>query len=80
METRVRKWGNSLALRIPRPFALEVGLEADTPVEITLADGGLVVTPIAMPAVSLEQLLAHVTADNVHGDVHSGPAVGREAW
>ena len=80
METRVQKWGNSLALRIPKPFALELGLEADSPVEIALADGRLVVTPLARPAPSLEQLLARVTDANMHREVDSGPAVGSEAW
>ena len=80
METRVQKWGNSLALRIPKPFALELGLEADSPVEIALADGRLVVTPLARPAPSLEQLLARVTDANMHREVDSGPAAGSEAW
>lgn len=41
MKTRVHKWGNSLALRIPKTFALEAGLEEDSPVEISLLEGRL---------------------------------------
>jgi antitoxin component of MazEF toxin-antitoxin module len=29
MKTRVQKWGNSLALRIPKSFAMEAGLRAN---------------------------------------------------
>ena len=34
MKTRIQKWGNSLALRIPKSFAHEVGLEQDSQVEV----------------------------------------------
>jgi antitoxin MazE len=39
MNTRVQKWGNSLALRTPKSFAEEVGLQQEGPVEVSLADG-----------------------------------------
>ena len=80
METRVQKWGNSLALRIPKPFAAEIGIEPNSSVELALDDGKLVVTPIVKPAPSLEQLVAQVSDANLQGEVDSGPAVGREAW
>ncbi len=80
MKSRIQKWGNSLAVRIPKPFAGEVGLEQDTAVEITLVDGKLVIAPLAEPTWTLEKLLAGVTQENRHGEVDSGPAVGREVW
>lgn len=80
MKTRVQKWGNSLALRIPKSFADEVGLQKETPVEISLADGKIVVTPLAGPKPTLEQLLSKVTRENLHREVDTGYAVGNEAW
>ena len=80
METRVKKWGNSLALRIPRPLAAEVGLDDDSPVELSLVEGKLVVSPLHQVEYSLERLLAQVTEENVHSEVATGPAVGEEAW
>ncbi len=80
MRTRVQKWGNSLALRIPKSFADEVGLHDDSAVEVSLVSGNLVVTPVARPKVTLEQLLTQVTDDNLHHEVNTGPAVGNEAW
>lgn len=80
METRVKKWGNSLALRIPKPLAAEVGLEDDSPVELSLVDGKLVIAPVGEPEFRLEHLLAQVTKDNLHGEVDTGPAVGGEVW
>jgi antitoxin MazE len=80
MRTRVQKWGNSLALRIPKSFAAEVGLQKEASVEISLADGKLVITPVAEPKLTLKQLLARVTKGNLHHEVDTGPAVGKETW
>ena len=80
MKTRVQKWGNSLALRIPKSFANEVGLERETSVEISIADDKLVITPIAKPRPTLKQLLAEVTEENLHHEVDTGFAVGSEMW
>ena len=80
MRTRIQKWGNSLALRIPKSFANEVGLQRETPIEVSLADGKLVITPVADPQPTLKQLLAKVTEENLHHEVNTGPAVGNETW
>jgi antitoxin MazE len=80
VETRVRRWGNSLALRIPKPLAAEVGLDDDSPVQLSLAEGKLIVSPLHQIEYSLEQLLAQVTEKNVHNEVETGPAVGSEVW
>lgn len=80
MRTRVQKWGNSLALRIPKSFATEVGLQNQTSVEMSVANGKLVIRPVIEAGVTLEQLLEQVTAENLHDEVDTGPATGREAW
>jgi antitoxin MazE len=80
MEARVRRWGNSLALRIPKPLADEAGLKDNSPVQLSLRDKLLVIAPIRQPALSLETLLAQVTSDNMHREVQTGTAVGGEAW
>ena len=80
VKTRVQKWGNSLALRIPKAFANEVGLGHDSAVEVSLVDGKLVIAPALSAQPTLEQLLAHVTADNLHREENTGAAVGGEVW
>ncbi|MBI4321092.1 MAG: AbrB/MazE/SpoVT family DNA-binding domain-containing protein [Chloroflexi bacterium] len=80
MKTRVQKWGNSLALRIPKAFADEVGLQQESSVEVSLADGKLVISPVAKPKPTLRQLLAKVTEENLHHEVETGSAVGNEIW
>jgi antitoxin MazE len=80
MKTRIQKWGNSLALRIPKSFALESGLDQDALVDVALVDGKLVITPLPTPAISLEALLAGITDDNLHDEQDTGVAVGNEIW
>ncbi len=80
MKTRIQKWGNSLAVRIPKSFADEVGLRRDSPVELSLVGGRIVLAPAAKTKLTLKQLLVQVTEDNLHHEVDTGPAVGNEAW
>ena len=80
METVVKKWGNSLALRIPKPLADEVGLEEDSTVDLFLEEGKLVIAPVIAPRYALNALLAEVTVENLHGEVDTGVAVGGEVW
>jgi antitoxin MazE len=80
MKTRVQKWGNSLALRIPKSFATEAGLDRDSSVEVSLIDGKLTIVPDTRPKFTLKQLLSQVTNENLHHEVDTGPAMGNEAW
>lgn len=80
MQTKVQKWGNSIALRIPKAFAEEMHMLPNTAVELTISKGSLMITPLKAPAFSLEDLLASVTPENIHGEIDSGSAVGDEAW
>jgi len=80
MLTKIQKWGNSLALRIPKAFANDAQLENDTVVEILLEDGQIIIKPIAKPQWTLEQLLSGITSDNIHGEADTGNAIGKEIW
>jgi antitoxin MazE len=80
MKARIQKWGNSLALRIPKPFAEESNLREDSPVEISVRSGKLVVVAIEEPQLSLEELVAQITPENRHAEIETGTAVGNEVW
>jgi antitoxin MazE len=80
MLTKVQKWGNSLALRIPKAFARDAQLENDSLVEISLVEGQIIVTPVEAPGWTLDELLAGITRKNVHSEVDTGTALGNEAW
>ena len=79
MHSKVQKWGNSLAVRIPKAFAIEVGLEQDVEVEVSVREGAVVVAPLK-PSYKLAELLAGVSARNRHSEQDFGNPVGREAW
>lgn len=81
MESTVKKWGNSLALRIPRSVAAEAGVEYGAKVSVRVEDGAMVVRPIAQgTVVDLKLLLKRVKKTNLHGEVLTGPKRGREVW
>jgi antitoxin MazE len=80
MRTKVQKWGNSLAVRIPKPFADDLGVDQDAEVELSLEDHELVIRPVSRATYSLAELLDEVTDENLHDEVSTGDAVGAEAW
>ena len=80
MKVQVQKWGNSLALRIPKSFARETGIDQGTAVDISLEEGKIVIRPLTEPAYSLDDLLSKVTKQNIHKEVDTGPPQGGEIW
>jgi len=80
MRKKVNKWGNSLGLRIPKLVAAEVGLEENSLVNLTIVNGSIVISPERETPLELEAMLNQVTEESLHGEVNTGPAIGREAW
>ena len=80
MKTRIQKWGNSLALRIPKAFALEARIQQGSEVELVLDNGKLVVSAAAGPDWTLAELLAGITPRNLHGEMDAGSPTGAEVW
>jgi antitoxin MazE len=66
MKNRVQKWGNSLAVRIPRSFAIEMGWEENAPVAMSLEEGSLIIKTDKERAWDLDALLSGVTDENIH--------------
>jgi antitoxin MazE len=80
MHAKVQKWGNSLALRIPKTFAVDTQLENNSLVEISLVEGQIIVKPVVKPDWTLEELLAGVNEENIHREVETGLPTGNEIW
>ena len=80
MRVRVRTWGNSLALRIPKPFAEDTAVREGTEVDLTVSEGTIVAVPIRRKKVTLKHLLAKVTDRTLHTEVETGRRLGRESW
>lgn len=81
MRTKIRKWGNSLALRIPKIFVEELDIGDDSSINLTLSEGKIVIAPLKRKKkCSLKKLLAGITGKNLHEEVDSGEPEGREIW
>jgi antitoxin MazE len=71
---RITRWGNSLAVRIPKPLAEQVDIAEGSEVELGVADGPVTIRPKGR-SYSLEELLEQVTPENRHDEPQ-----GREIW
>ena len=75
MRTRVRKWGNSLGVRIPSVLAEDAHLQEGVEVDVTVREGQLVIVPVR----SLAELVAGITPENLPDLVGDAPR-GGELW
>jgi len=80
MTTKILKWGNSLGLRIPKSFAKEAGIEEGSAVDLSLEGNRLVIKPVLTRKYILSDLLARVQKNNMHEEISTGEAKGREVW
>lgn len=78
MRIQIQKWGNSLAIRIPKSFAKETNIEQGSIIDLSTIKGQLIAKPIKEDEYSLDELLAGVTKENLHTEFDIGDAVGRE--
>lgn len=76
MHTQVARWGNSLAVRLPRSLTEAAGLAEGSAVELDVLDRAVRIRPSA-PRYRLEELLARITPDNLPDSFDDGP-VGEE--
>lgn len=80
MKTTAQKWGNSLAIRVPKSVALQVGLKEQDDLEIEVQDGNVVLKPHVRRVYCLEDLVKQITTKNMHGEIDTGTQVGSEIW
>ncbi len=76
----IRKWGNSLALRIPAVLASQLNITESSAVECSVQDGRLVVKPVIKPKYLLCDLLAGVKKEDLQEDADTGEPRGAEVW
>lgn len=79
MESVIRKWGNSPAVRLPVAVIREAAFDLEQRVNISVARGRIVIEPCDTVEYDLEQLLKAITPENAHAEVSFGAPVGREA-
>ena len=80
MRVQIQKWGNSLALRIPKTYAQEARVHKGSSVDIALKDGKFILTPLTKPVYSLKKLLSGINKRNIHKEYDFGKPQGIETW
>jgi antitoxin MazE len=80
MTTTVQKWGNSMALRLPRAIVESVQVQQGTLVHIHVVGGKIVIVPQRNRKPRLKELLALIKPENLHGETDWGIPQGREVW
>ena len=80
MVLKIQKWGNSLALRIPRAFAADTHIHNGSTVDLIFRNGKLIIVPVERSKFKLSDLLKQVSKDNLHGEITTGEPVGAESW
>jgi antitoxin MazE len=78
MQVAIKKWGNSASVRIPVGIMEAARLQLDDVVDVSEEDGRIVITPIRSQDYDLNQLLAAITPENLHGEADFGSPVGQE--
>ncbi len=76
-KSHISKWGSSLAVRIPKPIAEQWGVREGSAIEIVPRGEQLV---LRKRTYKLADMLAQVTAENLHPELDTGPAQGNEEW
>ena len=80
MKTQLARWGNSLAVRIPKPIATAAKLKTGDDLELDVEGPGRVRIRKSKPKPTLEELVSRITPENRHSETEWGEPVGKELW
>ncbi|MDB6021044.1 MAG: SpoVT/AbrB domain protein [Pedosphaera sp.] len=80
MQATIQKWGNSLALRIPKAFAQQTKVKQGSRVSLTLKNGRVIMEPMKRRKYTLQELVSKITPRNRHPETDWGPPQGKEIW
>lgn len=77
MEVVIKKWGNSLGVRIPKMIANDLNLKDGAAVDIKDLNGQIIISP---KQYTLQDMLKLIDASNIHNEIDTGNSVGNESW
>ena len=78
MQVALKKWGNSLAFRVPKDILKSLNIDENSTLELTVYNGKLIAEPT--DNLKLEDLVSQINENNLHTEINSGEAVGNEEW
>lgn len=79
MITKVKKWGNSLGVRIPKPFANKANIEDGTEIDIEIKGQNLILKS-TKPGYNLNKLVSKISDKNRHSEIITSQKIGKEIW
>ncbi len=80
MKSTVKRWGNSLAVRLPKDLAQTLELDEGSDITLEIVQDGLLVKSSKPQRPDLEALLRGVTRETIHDQTDWGEVAGKEAW
>jgi antitoxin MazE len=79
MKATIQKWGNSLAIRIPKSFAIETRIERDSVVDLSMQNGDIIISARNIKRrYNLDEMLSQITDESIHPETDWGQPVGEE--
>ena len=79
VRTEIKRWGNSLAMRLPKAAIEDAGFQNDQQLELTVLKGKIVIEPVKDHQFDLAGLLAQITPENLQAEIQTDP-LGEEIW
>jgi len=80
MESKVKKWGNSLGVRIPKSFSTQAGITEGSSIEINIDGDKITIAPKHKNEYSIDELVSMISEDNVHYEIKTDGPIGNEIW
>ena len=78
MQVALKKWGNSLAFRVPKDILKSLNIDENSTFELSIHNGKLIAEPTNK--LKLEDLVSQINDTNLHTEIYSGEAIGNEEW
>ncbi len=79
VQSKVRKWGNSLGIRLQKPIVEQLRFQDGSDIDIKVSGKKMIVT-LSAPKYSLKSLMEKVNEENIHHETKTGSPVRTEIW
>ena len=79
-EVKLKKWGNSLAVRLPKEITSNVDLHENSTVRLDISNGSIIATPVKEAKITLDSILENITPENYGKVIDFNDPVGKEIW
>ena len=80
MEAKVKKWGKSLGVRLPKALSTKAGITEGTDIELQIEGDKITIVPRPKKDYTLDELLSMVSEENIHYEIQTNGPLGNEIW